>query len=102
MFFDRSEKSTWDVEARLEALRDEISALSKDVAKSGRRSYASARDTGHELLSEIPDAARKALPVARRSARAAERTVRDNPTTTVAVAGLVLLGLAATVIYSRR
>lgn len=90
------------LESRIEMLRDEISELSRDASRLSRGAYKNARESGYELLSEVPKYARASLPVARRSARAAERAVRDRPVTAAAVAGLVVLGLAATLIYSRR
>ena len=91
-----------DIESRIEMLRDEIAELSREASRMSRGAYRNARDFGQDFLADLPVFARKALPVARRQARIAEKTVRDNPTAATAVAGLVLLGLAATLIYSRR
>jgi ElaB/YqjD/DUF883 family membrane-anchored ribosome-binding protein len=90
------------IESRIEMLRDEISELSRDAAHLSRGAYKSARDSGQDFFAEVPNYARAAMPVARRNARVAEKAVRDHPTAAVAVAGLVVLGLAATLIYSRR
>ena len=101
--FPRADNSArWDIEARIEALRDEVAALSRDASRIGRGAYDSAAESGADLLGALPRMSRAALPMARRQARAAEKTVRDHPTAAVAVAGLILIGLAASVIYSRR
>jgi ElaB/YqjD/DUF883 family membrane-anchored ribosome-binding protein len=92
----------WDIEARIEALRDELASLRRDAARGSRGAYESAKETGYDFLSELPHMSRAAVPAARRQARIAEQAVRDHPTAAVAVAGLVLIGLAASVIYSRR
>jgi ElaB/YqjD/DUF883 family membrane-anchored ribosome-binding protein len=101
--FSGSDKSgRWDIEARIEALRDEMASLSRDASRIGRGAYDSAAESGSDLIAALPRMSRAAVPAARRQARAAEKTVRDHPTAAVAVAGLILIGLAASVIYSRR
>ena len=100
--FDFDNRRRHDIDARIEMLRDEIAALSRDASRLGKNAYESARASGQDVFSELPRYARSALPVARRQTQVAGRTVRDHPTAAAAVAGLVLVGLAATLIYSRR
>jgi ElaB/YqjD/DUF883 family membrane-anchored ribosome-binding protein len=90
-----------DLERQVAALSRELSALKRDVAKRGGAYYDDGRDAAMDYLSDFKDMIGDRLPGLRRRAHALESTARDHPATAAAV-GLVVLGLLATVVLSRR
>ncbi|MBO6720153.1 MAG: hypothetical protein JJ913_19600 [Rhizobiaceae bacterium] len=99
----QSEKSRdGDLAARIEALRDELAELGREAKKQGIGVYRGAAHSGRGFFSELPEYLHSMTPAARRQTRAAKHVVRDHPTAAIGVAGLVLVGLAATLIYARR
>lgn len=90
------------LEAELSSLRREVSRLSRKAGQYGADTYHDTRRGSHELYGELVDVFSAMLPVARRRTHDAERLVRDNPAATAAIVGLIVVGLAASIIYSRR
>lgn len=89
-------------ERELDSLRREMAKLASRASHLGAEAYDDGRDRFSDVRHEIADAISAWLPVARREAGRMERVARDNPNATMALAGLVVLGLLASVIYSKR
>jgi len=90
------------IEARIDALREEISSLTRQASRMGGDAYDTTQRAVPALAHELEDLIEQAWPMMRSRARHVERVARDNPTATAAAVGLVALGLLATIIYSRR
>ncbi len=90
-----------DLEKQVAALSRELSALKRTVARRGGSYYESGREAAAESYSDLMDRISDHLPAVRRRAHALETTARDHPAATAAV-GLVILGLVATLVFSRR
>ena len=91
-----------DVEAQIAALRKEVSSLSRALSKRGASAYRGASDEAADLYGDIAQRISDSLPTVRRQAQQFERTVRDHPTQSIAIAGLAALALAATIVFARR
>lgn len=90
------------IEARIDALRDEIDSLTHQASRLGGDAYETTRRAVPALAHELEDLIEQAWPMMRSRARSVERAARDNPTATAAAVGLVALGLIASIVYSRR
>jgi ElaB/YqjD/DUF883 family membrane-anchored ribosome-binding protein len=90
-----------DLEKQVATLAKELVALRKAVAKRGSAYYEDGRDTASDYYSELASRFSDALPVIRKQGRAIEKTARDHPATAAAV-GLVVVGLVASLLFSRR
>jgi len=90
-----------DLEKQVASLSRELAALKRTMAKRGRAYYEDGRETAWDTYSDFMERVNDRLPSLRRQARALESTARDHPATTAAV-GLVVLGLLATLLLSRR
>lgn len=90
-----------NVKSEIAALRREIAALGRAVGKRGDRTWSAAHDGASDIYEEIRERLAEALPIVRRSARSAGRTVNDNKVA-IAVTGLAVIGLAALFFSSRR
>lgn len=90
-----------DLEKQVAALSKELAALKKAAARRGNAYYEEGRDAAWDYYSDLADRIGDSLPAIRRRARALEHTARDNPGTTAAV-GLVVVGLLAALLLSRR
>ena len=99
---DRHHSRRAAIEDQIETLRREIAALGDEAGRTGGRMWGSARSSGAHVVSELEEAIEELIPAVRRRARQVERAARDNPTATAAAAGLVVLGLVAALVYSRR
>jgi hypothetical protein len=90
-----------DLERQVDALSKELVALRRSVARRGGGYYEDGRDMALDAYSDIAERVSHSLPYIRKRARMVEATARDHPAATAAV-GLVVLGLIATLAFSRR
>lgn len=90
-----------DLERQVTSLSKELAALKKAVAEHGGDYYEDGRGMAMDYYSDIADRISHSLPAMRKRARAVEATARDHPAAAAAV-GLVVLGLIATLAFSRR
>ncbi|OWK18543.1 hypothetical protein AJ88_06550 [Mesorhizobium amorphae CCBAU 01583] len=93
--------SDLDLEKQVATLSRELAALRKAVAKRGGAYFEDGRDAASDYYSELAERLTDALPAIRNKGRAIERTARDHPATVAAV-GLVVVGLIASLVLSRR
>ena len=99
-----NERLTEELKERIHALSDELDTLKSRLAKQGAHAYRGAWNAGEGLVDTLGSYLHDTLPDIRRGTRRLGRQVHDNPGTTaaVAVAGLVVIGLAASVFLRRR
>jgi hypothetical protein len=90
-----------DLERQVAALSKELAALRRSVARRGSDYYEDGRGVAIDAYSDIAERVSHSLPHIRKRARMVEATARDHPAATAAV-GLVVLGLIATLAFSRR
>ena len=90
-----------DLEKQVGALSRQMNDLRKALAKRGDAYYEDGRETASDYYSQLAEQLHEALPAIRRRGRALERTARDHPATAAAV-GLVVVGLLAGLLVSRR
>ena len=90
-----------DLDKRVAVLSKELAALRKAVAKRGGAYYEDGRDAASDYYGQLADRISDALPAIRKQGKAIEKTARDHPATTAAV-GLVVVGLVASLLLSRR
>lgn len=90
------------IEDQIAALRREVAALSKTVSRRSAGALDDAQDAASELIDQLKNLLRQAMPVAQRKADAAEKLVRRHPTAAAATVGLVVAGLALSLMLSRR
>jgi ElaB/YqjD/DUF883 family membrane-anchored ribosome-binding protein len=90
-----------DIEARLHRLGKEVAALRRAVGRSGGRTAEHARETAGDLAAELSERLSDLMPRMRRRGAAAERVAREHPAA-VAVAGVVVVGLALSLLLHRR
>jgi ElaB/YqjD/DUF883 family membrane-anchored ribosome-binding protein len=82
-------------------LSKELAALRKAVAKRGGAYYEDGRDRRFGLLWAACRSHQRRAAAIRKQGRAIEKTARDHPATAAAV-GLVVVGLVASLLLSRR
>ncbi|TGS46093.1 MULTISPECIES: hypothetical protein [unclassified Mesorhizobium] len=90
-----------DLEKQVAALSRELAALRKAVSKRGGAYYEDSRDAALDTYSDLAERLRDAMPAIRRQGRVIETSARDHPAAAAAV-GLVVLGLVASLLFSRR
>lgn len=90
-----------DLEERFRRLSKEVQALSRAVGRRGSRAMDEGRDGAAELVSELSDRLSDMMPEIRRRSRAVEQTAREHPAA-VAVAGVLVVGLALSIILHRK
>ncbi|WP_192248407.1 DUF883 family protein [Mesorhizobium silamurunense] len=90
-----------DLDRQFAALSRQLDDLRKALARRGDAYYEDGREAGSDYYSQLADRLHEALPAITRRGRALERTARDHPATAAAV-GLVVLGLLAGLLISRR
>jgi ElaB/YqjD/DUF883 family membrane-anchored ribosome-binding protein len=90
-----------DLEKQVAALSRQMNDLRKALAKRGDAYYEDGRETASDFYSQLAEQLHEALPAIKRRGRALERTARDHPATAAAV-GLVVVGLLAGLLVSRR
>ncbi|UCI05947.1 glycine zipper domain-containing protein [Mesorhizobium sp. B1-1-8] len=92
--------SDLDLEKQVAVLSRQLNDLRKAMAKRGD-AYEDGREAASDYYSQFSERLHEALPEIRRRGRALERTARDHPATAAAV-GLVVVGLLAGLLLSRR
>jgi len=97
-FFDPREI---DLQEQVRMLGNEVASLRKAAAKRGSNLYDQASETASDYYTDIAEAIRAALPGFRKRARAAETAAFQNPAIVAAI-GLVVLGLAASLLFRGR
>ena len=97
-FFDPREI---DLQEQVRMLGNEVASLRKAAAKRGSNLYDQASETASDYYADIADAIRAALPGFRKRARAAETAAFQNPAIVAAI-GLVVVGLAASLLFRGR
>lgn len=90
-----------DLEKQVAALSRELAALRKTVSRRGGAYYEDGRDAALDTYSDLAGRLRDAMPAIRERGRVIEKSARDHPAAAAAV-GLVVLGLAASLLFSRR
>ena len=90
-----------DLDKQIAALSKELAGLKKVVAKRGGAYYEDGRDAALDTYSDLAGRLRDAMPTIRKQGRVIERSARDHPAAAAAV-GLVVVGLAASLLFSRR
>jgi hypothetical protein len=90
-----------DLQGQIAALSKEVSALRKTMSSRGSAAWDDGWNTTADLYEDLRSGLSDALPVIRKQAHHLERTARDNPVTTAALVGLVVVGLAVA-LMSRR
>ncbi|RWA76652.1 DUF883 family protein [Mesorhizobium sp.] len=90
-----------DLDRQFAALSRQVDDLRKTLAKRGDAYYEDGREAASDYYSHLAHRLHEALPAVRRRGRALERTARDHPATAAAV-GLVVVGLLAGLLLSRR
>ncbi|RWD61822.1 MULTISPECIES: DUF883 family protein [unclassified Mesorhizobium] len=90
-----------DLDRQFAALSRQLDDLRKALARRGDAHYEDGREAASDYYSQLADRLHEALPAITRRGRAIERTARDHPATAAAV-GLVVVGLLAGLLISRR
>ena len=90
-----------DLDKQVATLTRELAGLKKALAKRGGAYYQEGRDVTLDTYSDIAERLRDAMPAIRKQGRVIEKSARDHPAAAAAV-GLVVLGLAASLLFSRR
>ncbi|MDG4885018.1 hypothetical protein [Mesorhizobium sp. WSM4884] len=90
-----------DLDKQFAALSRQLDDLRKTLAKRGDAYYEDSREAASDYYSQLADRLHEALPAIRRKGKALERTAHDHPATVAAV-GLVVVGLLAGLLISRR
>jgi len=90
-----------DLDRQVAALSRQLHDLKKTLARRGDAYYEDSREAASDYYSQIAGQLHEALPAIRRRGRAIERTARDHPAAAAAV-GLVVVGLLARLLMSRR
>ena len=95
-----------DLDKQFATLSRQLDDLRKALAKRGDAYYEDGREAASDYYSQLADRLHEALPAIRHRGRAhrgraLERTARDHPATAAAL-GLVVVGLLAGLLISRR
>lgn len=90
-----------DLDKQVAALSRELAALKKAVSTRGGAVYEDGRDAALDTYSDLAGRLREAMPAIRKQGRVIERSARDHPAVAAAV-GLVVVGLVASLLFSRR
>ncbi|MBZ9852336.1 hypothetical protein LB566_00900 [Mesorhizobium sp. CA13] len=90
-----------DLDKRVAALSRELAALKKAVSRRGGAYYEGGRDAALDTYSDLAERLHDAMPAIRERGRAIEKSAREHPATAAAI-GLVVVGLVASLLFSRR
>lgn len=90
-----------DLEKRVRELTREVAQLKRAAAKRGAAAIEDASETASDLYADVAERVIAMLPSMRKRAKSIERTAYDHPKAVAAV-GLVVVGLAATLLLRRR
>ncbi|AZO08302.1 MULTISPECIES: DUF883 family protein [unclassified Mesorhizobium] len=96
-----SSLSDLDLDKQIASLSRQLTDLRSALARRGDAYYDDGRAAASDYYSELAERLHDALPAIRRRGSALERTARDHPATAAAV-GLVVVGLLAGLLLSRR
>jgi ElaB/YqjD/DUF883 family membrane-anchored ribosome-binding protein len=96
-----SDMTDINLDKQIASLTKELAALKKTAAKRGSAYYEEGRDAAWDTYSDLAERIGDRLPSLRKRAKAIEGTARDHPATAAAV-GLVVVGLVAAMLFSRR
>jgi len=106
-FWNNGKHIESNLAAQISALQSELKALRKQASRRGAESYEDARDSTAELIETLREnIASHGADVAKRARHAGgvmRDNVREHPGTaaTAAAVGLVVVGLVATMLFSR-
>ncbi|MER8574793.1 hypothetical protein NKH19_19615 [Mesorhizobium sp. M1338] len=89
-----------DLDRQVAALTRELASLKKAVARRGGDYYEDGRDAALDTYSDLAGRLRDAMPAIRKQGRVIEKSARDHPA--AAAVGLVVIGLVASLLFSRR
>ncbi|MFC5386373.1 hypothetical protein ACFPLB_10385 [Aquamicrobium segne] len=95
------EKQVAQLSKELTALRKQLSRRGHDYYEEGRETLTGYGDTVSAYYDELSGKLNDHLPELRKRARMIENTAREHPAAAVA-AGLIIVGLAASLFFSRR
>ncbi|MBB6407676.1 hypothetical protein [Mesorhizobium sangaii] len=90
-----------DLDKQVAALTRELANLKKAVSRRGGAYYEDGRDAALDAYSDLAGRLRDAMPAIRKQGRVIEKSARDHPAAAAAV-GLVVVGLVASLLFSRR
>ncbi|MER9329236.1 hypothetical protein NKJ26_06900 [Mesorhizobium sp. M0152] len=90
-----------DLEKQVATLSRDLAALKKAMSRRGGAYYEDGRDAAFDAYSDLAGRLRDAMPVIRKKGRVIEKSARDHPAVAAAV-GLVVVGLVASLLFSRR
>ncbi|MBN9220432.1 MAG: hypothetical protein J0I79_20990 [Mesorhizobium sp.] len=90
-----------DLEKQVEVLSRELAALRKALSKRGSAYYDDGRDAALDTYSDLAGRLRDAMPAIRKQGRVLEKSARDHPAAAATI-GLVVLGVIASLLFSRR
>lgn len=93
--------SDMDLDRQIASLSKELAALKKAASRRSAEYYEDGRDAAWRTVSDMAGRFGDSLPAMRKRARAIEDSARDHPAT-AAVVGLVVVGLVAAMLFSRR
>ena len=96
-----SDLSDIDLQKRVRELTKELSQLQRAASKRGGAALEEAGDAASDLYATVADRLISSLPTLRKRAKVLEKTAYDHPATVAAV-GLVVIGLAASLLLRRR
>ena len=78
-------------EDQVSALREELASLTKSLTRKGSAAYDDIEGRASDLYGYVQDRAPDVARELRRQARQLERTAKDNPVASIAVAAVALL-----------
>lgn len=90
-----------DLDKQIASLTKELAALKKAASKRGSAVFEESRDAARDTYSDFVEAISDRLPGLHKRAKAIEGSAREHPATAAAV-GLVVVGLVAAMLFSRR
>ncbi|MFD2058899.1 hypothetical protein ACFSQT_39235 [Mesorhizobium calcicola] len=90
-----------DLDKQVAALTRDLASLKKAVSRRGGAYYEDGRDAALDTYSDLAGRLRDAMPAIRKQGRVIEKSARDHPAAAAAV-GLVVVGLVASLLFSRR
>jgi ElaB/YqjD/DUF883 family membrane-anchored ribosome-binding protein len=89
-----------DLEEQVAYLRKEVASLTKALSKRGASVLDDTRGGAADLYQEVAGRIADAIPVLRKQAKAANRSVHDNPAV-AAMVGIAVVGLVIS-LFARR
>ena len=89
-----------DLEDQVASLRKEVASLTKALSKRGAAAIGDTRESASDLYQELASRLVDAVPVLRKHARTANKSVQDNPAV-AAVVGIAVVGLVIS-LFARR